>query len=300
LFESKPSVFLERYHAHVNKEYIDCFPANDERCRVYIESIEARKDEPSNKRLIRNRRFMAMQKLKDDGDYFSLEKMRERAPFLFDTMIGDHLHDNEKIQLRPTVVRPEGSFSNLMEQLDESQRISERRKRHFEEFEGCINVDRTDTFLNHVSERFDDNDFDMEFDSSDDEGRQAEIKRKKCVSRYIVDKELPEQILPESRPSTSNNLADDTMKQLSELKMAEEIHPEDPKTSAEEIDMDSNGIEHGALIDEFRTFMEQRFLSGDDKNFVDYKEIDNDESAINLSKWNDQEREDAYFADSES
>jgi hypothetical protein len=70
-------------------------------------------------------------------------------------MIGDHIPDSglflrsviygnqflEKIQMRPTVERrPGSSFSNLMEQFDESQRIAERRKRHFAEWEGCMNV----------------------------------------------------------------------------------------------------------------------------------------------------------------
>lgn len=37
-----------------------------------------------------------------------------------------------------------------------------------------------------------DDEFEMEFDSDDDEGREAEVKRKRCLSRYFVDKELPE------------------------------------------------------------------------------------------------------------
>lgn len=50
--------------------------------------------------------------------------------------------------------------------------------------------------MNHVSRRMDlDNeDFEMEFDSDDEEGREAEAKRKRHqnLTRYIVDKELPE------------------------------------------------------------------------------------------------------------
>lgn len=37
-----------------------------------------------------------------------------------------------------------------------------------------------------------DDEFEMEFDSDDELGRDAEIKRKRRLSRYIVDKELPE------------------------------------------------------------------------------------------------------------
>jgi hypothetical protein len=82
---------------------------------------------------------MAMQQLKEEGDYFSLSKMRERCPFEFDTMVADHLRDSEKLQLRPTVdSRQDSGFANLMEQFDESQRITERRKRHFAEWENCM------------------------------------------------------------------------------------------------------------------------------------------------------------------
>lgn len=73
-------------------EFIDCFPKND-RCQPYLDLISARKDQDNN-RLVRNRRFMALQKLKDNGEYFSLEKMRERAPHHWDLMIGDHIPDS--------------------------------------------------------------------------------------------------------------------------------------------------------------------------------------------------------------
>jgi hypothetical protein len=64
--------------------------------------------------------------------------------------------------------------------------------------------------------------------------------------------------------------------------------------------MDSAGMEQGALVDEFRSFMEQRFMNGEDDQFVDYQKIDNDDSSVQFSKWKEQELEDAYFADNES
>jgi hypothetical protein len=88
---------------------------------------------------------------------------------------------------------------------------------------------------------------------------------------------------------------------LSELRVVEEEpHPDDPTTSADQDNMDSTGIEQNAMVDEFRSFMEHRFMSGEDDQFVDYVQIDNDESSVQLSKWKEQELEDAYFADNES
>lgn len=153
----------------------------------------------------------------------------------------------------------------------------------------------------------------MEFDSDDDEGREAEAKRVRRLARYTVDKELPtrkfnqtqlmificSEVVSETTPSTSGqgNIADETTRQLSELKVVEEdtcssIAPNN--TDA----MDSTGIEHDALIDEFRSIMENRFMCGEDDH-VDYKQIDSDES-IQASKWREQDIEDAYFGDSES
>jgi hypothetical protein len=159
----------------------------------------------------------------------------------------------------------------------------------------------------------DDDFFEMEFDSDDNE---AEIKRKRCISRYYVDKELPESnndflffnpifldILPEPIPSTSSsNIADETTRQISKLSMAErEIHPEDPtQIEGKLLENDSLDIEHDALIDEFRSFMEQRFLNGEDGQFVDYEKLDQNNLSVEFSKLKERDLEDAYFADNES
>jgi hypothetical protein len=83
---------------------------------------------------------------------------------------------------------------------------------------------------------------------------------------------------------------------LAELSVREqEPHPEDPTMNIEMLE-EPPGIEHEAMISEFESFMVQRFLSGEDTEFVDYSEIDNDDT-VQLSKWSDQDREAAYFAD---
>lgn len=63
--------------------------------------ISSRKDDEAN-RQIKNRRFMALQKLKQ-GDYFSLESMRMREPLLFDTMIAENLNDSGKFKKLNTI-----------------------------------------------------------------------------------------------------------------------------------------------------------------------------------------------------
>jgi hypothetical protein len=58
-----------------------------------------------------------------------------------------------------------------------------------------MKADRSDRLLCHVSRQIDavdEDEFLMEFDSDDDEGRETEAKRKRRISRYFVDKEVPE------------------------------------------------------------------------------------------------------------
>ncbi|KAI6207105.1 DUF2052 domain-containing protein [Aphelenchoides besseyi] len=311
LLENKPSVFLQRYHSLIQRgwlipcerclsstsEFLDCFPSDSERCEPYVRLIRDRPAQHADRDFaIRNRRFMAMQKLKQNGTYFSLEKMRERAPMHFDLMVGGQLLDSEKIHLRPTVeVRQGGEFSNLLEQFDDSQRISDRRKRHLEQYENFMKTDTTDRFMSHVSRRteVDDEEFEMEFDSDDDEGRAAEAKRKKMLtsSRYTVDKEVPTQyeILDTNELPKSDNVEEETTRQMSELTVEE---------NSQEMNSDeqSTEIPHDALMSEFQSFMETRFLSGDDDQFVNYSEIDN-EDPDEIIRWKAQDAEDAYFAD---
>lgn len=45
----------------------------------------------------RNRRYAEMLRLRDEGSYFSNEKMREREPLLFDMILGKYLPDSGKI-----------------------------------------------------------------------------------------------------------------------------------------------------------------------------------------------------------
>lgn len=107
LLEQKPAAFLERYHKLIPQgliafirlqkpfyysEYIDIFPPTD-RCAPYIKLIRARPSTSDRRRIVRNRRFVALQRLKNEG-FFSLEQMRERAPFLFDEMITPHLGES--------------------------------------------------------------------------------------------------------------------------------------------------------------------------------------------------------------
>lgn len=102
-------------------------------------------------------------------------------------------------------LQPGAEFSGLMEQFDESQRISERRRRHLAEWEEVMKQDdSTDRFLCHVQRQteMDEAEFQVEFDSDDEEGRLEEVERQKRLlkAHYTVDKEIPQGMYSFSRP----------------------------------------------------------------------------------------------------
>ncbi|VDK57981.1 unnamed protein product [Cylicostephanus goldi] len=55
-----------------------------------IGQIEKRKPDAQQQK---TRRFLALQKLMEEGKYFSDEKMREREPYLYDVMVGKYSNE---------------------------------------------------------------------------------------------------------------------------------------------------------------------------------------------------------------
>jgi hypothetical protein len=102
----------------------------------------------------KNERYLKLLKLKEEGTYFSNEKMRERDPALFEVMVGRFLDDDEKISLRPTVDRPAGTWSHMLQEFEDSGNISRRRKRQLEnEWAMPCNSKETARFMSHAGTR---------------------------------------------------------------------------------------------------------------------------------------------------
>lgn len=111
LYEQSQSVFLTRYHQHIAPgnftlkqqilfiflEFCTLFDSDTKDYVIshYIGQIKRRID-PKSQKSTKNQRYLAMLKLREEGSYFSYEKMREREPALFDMMIGQYLDDTGK------------------------------------------------------------------------------------------------------------------------------------------------------------------------------------------------------------
>ncbi|CAD5233759.1 unnamed protein product [Bursaphelenchus xylophilus] len=285
LFISNPSLFLQRYHRYLDEGDISLF-SDDSTNLMYFDMIRKAKLSSEKSRDLRNQRFLAMQKLKGQGEYFSLDKMRERDPALFDLMLGGHLRDDEKITLRPTEELMDGAdYSDYMGEYEQccSEESLAKRKRHLEEFERIMKNDGMDRFLHHV-EQHEDDEFEVEFDSDDDEGRNAEIERQARLLQQRKDRQVQDKFDLEAKKKDENDQK--TADQMSRLDVSDEKQLDNVSRNS------SEDMEHDQRLEEFKSIMEERFLEGKDTQFYDYNQLEESEE---YAKMKEQDEEDKYF-----
>ncbi|XP_008328376.1 coiled-coil domain-containing protein 97 isoform X2 [Cynoglossus semilaevis] len=99
-YRSKPLVFLERYHACLKPQHLSAFVhvSSDPRAQHYSKVIRRRAAECTNRTRVRNQRYAALRALQKEGEYFSEEQMRMRAPLLYEQYIGRYLTDEEVLE----------------------------------------------------------------------------------------------------------------------------------------------------------------------------------------------------------
>ncbi|KAL3113449.1 hypothetical protein niasHT_013559 [Heterodera trifolii] len=234
-------------------------------------------------------------------------------------MVERYMNDNERHQLRPTIeISKNGDeFSKLLAQFDITQRVSDRRRRYLEEFQTLLDSSEgANKFWSHVENRTVEadeeekkigTDFTMEFDSSDEEGRQTEQSRimsersRHCARdddtvamRRFRDRNAALKL------KTEDEKASEALHSL-HLTTKKEIGTEvgeDEWSSGDEFDSEPTGLLRDQLYNEFISLMEQRFLDGKDVQFFDYSEIDAGHGLHGGYKEDriyEQDMEDSYF-----
>ncbi|XP_029997836.1 coiled-coil domain-containing protein 97 isoform X1 [Sphaeramia orbicularis] len=99
-FQSRPLVFLERYHSCLKPQHLSAFShvSLDPRAQHYSKVIQRRAAGCPNKTRVRNHRYAALRALQKEGQYFSEEQMRMREPLLYEQYIGQYLTDEEILE----------------------------------------------------------------------------------------------------------------------------------------------------------------------------------------------------------
>lgn len=139
--------------------------------------------------------------------------------------------------------------------------------------------------------------FQVEFDSSDEEGRKAEtlrnkipFARKKLINSGFTGESKvdddPSEALSGMHVSKNNDNVENTNVGVGENDPAD-------WSSGDENESMPTGYQRQQLYEEFISMMEERFLDGKDIEFFDYTKVDIGEQIYD--KIHDQDMEDKYF-----
>ncbi|CAM6002038.1 unnamed protein product [Sphagnum balticum] len=104
---AEPATFLSRYHNLLNIDDLHNFAneQDDYEIQHYVNSIKMHAQKSmkhqsvENRKLarqraeVKNRRYVMLRRMIGDGEYFSDWEMRQRAPLLYEQMIGQYLND---------------------------------------------------------------------------------------------------------------------------------------------------------------------------------------------------------------
>ncbi|RXM97912.1 Coiled-coil domain-containing protein 97 [Acipenser ruthenus] len=141
LYQSKPLVFLERFRAQIRSEDLPCFQhlAGGYEAEFYCREI--RRAGAAGKRSgltrIRNKRYAALQKLIQGGEYFSEDCMRSRDPLLYEQCIGQYLTDEEVLERGSRAGSEPGSLADLLLSSYQEGLIQRRLERQQEREAGA-------------------------------------------------------------------------------------------------------------------------------------------------------------------
>jgi len=93
-----PANFLFRFGKHIKSEQLQYFEEinGDYEVEFHLKELRKTLDTSLSRKLVQNRRYAAMQKLIQSGEYFAETEMRRRNPMLYEQMVGRFLTDEEK------------------------------------------------------------------------------------------------------------------------------------------------------------------------------------------------------------
>ncbi|XP_046577626.1 coiled-coil domain-containing protein 97-like [Haliotis rubra] len=108
-----PGRFLARFGQFLAIEDVDYFVDFKEDYEVdfYLKEILKQQDKVHSQKVVKNRRYAAMQELLSQGDYFSEEEMKWRDPLLYEQMVGNFLTEEE---IQSKVDKTDLRFSNIL------------------------------------------------------------------------------------------------------------------------------------------------------------------------------------------
>lgn len=259
--------FLFRFGGHIKAEHLSFFErqrysSDDEyEMKYLLKDIQTKLK--NRVRDVRNRRFVAMQKMLDSTTYFSEKEMMAREPLLYEQLIGRYMTDGER-RLRDGVDGDTVYSGVLLERIS-NKHVSELKEKQ-ENDEQCL----------------------AEYDSDDSTSQEQDngMSHKNGI--------INEKLFPQTPASFRQHWGEFEINDGGTSKPADVIAkravPKQNYITAKEKDL---------LKEEFIGIMHSKFLSGEDAEF-NYADVDDnlDYDHIELQS---QDLEDKYFdADDDS
>lgn len=268
LFNRSHSIFLSRYGKHLKQEHLQLFETTSTdtdsyEIKHYLDEIKYRL--ANHESLVKNRRFMALQRMLEDSEYFSEVEMMRREPSLYHQLVGQYLTEEEARE-RDFEECPGDSLVNILLQGIDNR--DGNRKRETEE--DCdLNSDKVKRSKRKIDTEIE------EFDTDDDEQMEE------------VD-QSPDTEEPFSKSQWGNFETNDDNSRL-----------DLPSSSSSKSSINARkkqpsfilAPEKQLLQDEFKSIMYGNFLSGNDKDF-NYATIDEDSQYDDVRS---RDLEDKYF-----
>lgn len=89
ILSKNPALFLERFSQYLTIEDVGCFEDHRGNYLVDFYVVEiSKRCADSRQNVVKNRRYQALQKLMDEGEYFSENEMKWREPLLYEQMVS--------------------------------------------------------------------------------------------------------------------------------------------------------------------------------------------------------------------
>ncbi|XP_015172905.1 PREDICTED: vacuolar protein sorting-associated protein 35 isoform X4 [Polistes dominula] len=137
LLKKSHCLFLAKFGHHLNEEHLKYFDSvKDENYEIsyHINRLHRHFNNSIRQRDIKNRRYEALKKLIEEGEYFSECEMMKRNPLLYEHLVGQYLTQKQK-KTRDNIDMKNATFVHLLMESIERNWVKEREKLQKEEEE---------------------------------------------------------------------------------------------------------------------------------------------------------------------
>ncbi|XP_022815049.1 coiled-coil domain-containing protein 97 [Spodoptera litura] len=156
IYKRSPTDFLLQFGKYLAPHHIGYFEkmqsCADDNYRECIRQLKTYHSEKSKYKRVRNRRYIALQKLQSETDYFSEKQMMYRNPLLYEQLVGQYLTD-EEIRERDGADNENLTFlSMILETVDRNEMREMKNEQMLEEDMESMKITNTENKSNN-SER---------------------------------------------------------------------------------------------------------------------------------------------------